>query len=104
MSDTPRTDAVIAADTGDSGLIHELAQLARELERELTIAAQFKKLAESLSSLAVDLKADRDLARAKLIEIIGCAEELGKTGRMAPMYFNAADIDEMKKAAGLPCE
>lgn len=40
-------------------------------------------------------------ARAKLIEIIGCAEELGKTGKMAPMYFNAADIEEMRVAAGI---
>ncbi len=61
----------------------------------------FKLLSESLSKLAVDLKTERDAARAKLIEIIGCAEELGRTERMAPMYFNAADIEEMRVAAGI---
>lgn len=61
----------------------------------------FKLLSESLAKLAVDLKEERDAARAKLIEIIGCAEELGKTGKMAPMYFNAADIEEMRVAAGI---
>jgi len=34
IMNTPRTDAVIAADTGDTGLISELAKLARHLEKE----------------------------------------------------------------------
>ncbi len=38
ISDTPRTDAVIARDTGDSGLIAELAREARSMERELNAA------------------------------------------------------------------
>lgn len=47
------------------------------------------------------LERQRDEARAQLVEIINCAEEIGKTGKMSPMYFTAADIDEMKVAAGL---
>jgi hypothetical protein len=38
ISDTPRTDAVISRDTGDSGLIAELAREARSMERELNAA------------------------------------------------------------------
>jgi hypothetical protein len=34
MSDTAETDMVVAADTGDSGFIRNLVQLARRLERE----------------------------------------------------------------------
>jgi signal transduction protein with GAF and PtsI domain len=34
MSKTPKTDAVIAADTGDSGLIAELAKLSHSLEEK----------------------------------------------------------------------
>lgn len=38
IGDTPRTDAVIARDRGDSGLITELASESRQLERELNAA------------------------------------------------------------------
>ena len=34
MSQTPKTDAVITADKGDSGFIMELAKLSRSLEEE----------------------------------------------------------------------
>ena len=49
ISDTPRTDAVIARDTGDSGLIAELAREARSMERELNAANDhIKRLEEQL--------------------------------------------------------
>jgi hypothetical protein len=35
MKPTPRTDAILADDTGDSSLIRYLATLARTLEREI---------------------------------------------------------------------
>jgi hypothetical protein len=45
ISDTPRTDAVMARDTGDSGLIAELAREARSMERELNRACEmYRKL------------------------------------------------------------
>ena len=34
MTPTPRTDAILADDTGDSSLIRNLATLAHQLERE----------------------------------------------------------------------
>lgn len=36
MTPTPRTDAILADDTGDSSLIRNLAILARTLERDIT--------------------------------------------------------------------
>jgi hypothetical protein len=53
VSETPRTDAVIARDTGDSGLIAELAREARSMERELREAQERIRL----------LIAERDGAR-----------------------------------------
>ena len=53
MVETPRTDAVIARDTGDSGLIAELAREARSMERELQEAQARIRL----------LIAERDSAR-----------------------------------------
>jgi hypothetical protein len=48
IQDTPRTDAVIARDTGDSGLIAELAREARTIERELNAANErIKRLEEA---------------------------------------------------------
>jgi hypothetical protein len=53
VSETPRTDSVIARDTGDSGLIAELAREARSMERELQEAQARIRL----------LIAERDSAR-----------------------------------------
>ena len=53
IGDTPRTDAVIARDTGDSGLITELASESRQLERELNAAnARIKRLEEAGDAVA----------------------------------------------------
>ena len=49
MSDTPETDMVVAADTGDSGFIRALVQLAHRLERERDEAREEnKKFREAL--------------------------------------------------------
>ena len=58
MSDTPRTDAVIARDTGDSGLIAEMASESRQLERELNAANdRIKRLEEAGDALERDKQA-----------------------------------------------
>lgn len=47
MTPTPRTDAILADDTGDSSLIRNLATLARQLERELaTTKAQLARICQ----------------------------------------------------------
>lgn len=50
MSDTPRTDAVLANDDGGNGYIANLTAIARQLERELT----------SVSKGSLELEEERD--------------------------------------------
>ena len=56
MTLTPRTDAILADDTGDSSLIRNLATLARTLERELNAAKAKSELCQC--SLATRLVGD----------------------------------------------
>jgi hypothetical protein len=55
VSDTPRTDAVIARDTGDSGLIAELAREARSIERKLNAANERIKRLEEAGDYCAEL-------------------------------------------------
>jgi hypothetical protein len=82
ISDTPRTDAVIARDTGDSGLIAELAREARSMERELNAANDhIKRLEEQLmdaknkhAALVADVALYEDRGeRIKMLEEAGDA-------------------------------
>ncbi len=90
MSDTPRTDAVIARDTGDSGLIAELAREARSMERELQSSA--RKLFDTVGDrnrIGVQL----DLLRDELMRI---RARIGETGLLG-------DHPELTSIAGY-CE
>ena len=69
-TDTPRTDAVIRSDKGDSGFFRDLAVLSRQLERELATALT---IAEDRRIRALKTAAQVD----KLKEI---AEGLAYTG------------------------
>jgi phage shock protein A len=52
MVDTPRTNAVIARDTGDSGLIAELASECSKMERELNAAhVEIERLTAKVAQL-----------------------------------------------------
>jgi len=69
---TPRTDAVIANDTGDSSYIKNLAEIARALERELSAVRGELEEAKGMASIAIKrcgaLTTERDKLRAELEE------------------------------------
>lgn len=65
MTPTPRTDAILADDTGDSSLIRNLAILARTLERD--IAELNERLIDRQETLMETLIENQNLRRILLM-------------------------------------
>ena len=75
ISDTPRTNSVIARDTGDSGLIAELASECSKMECELNAANQrIKRLEEALNEIELAMK--QPASNHRLMQIAGPARQV----------------------------
>lgn len=102
MSETPETDAVISADTGDSGFIRNLVQLARRLERERDEARSvrdeaLKEWDESMEVLDKALE-DRSELRKKLTRLITERNQAREVAKLAFYIIRGVDPKFVKLA------